>query len=178
MFAFAALTLSALAVAGSYSSDDFERMLPEKYYATLRDAGRAYAGKRFEEAFNLFHRAACAGDKASQAAIGRMYLLGQGVQHSDLTGYAWLVLATERTFPAYQSLVGTLHDAMTSEQMSVATARIAALKQHYGLAATRLSCELVSSTSTASNLKDTLVCTPQKEGSQVLLRRCVDDVPY
>lgn len=177
-FAFVALTLSALVVAGSYSSNDFEHMLPEKYYASMRDAGRAYEGKRFEEAFNLFHRAACAGDKSSQAAVGRMYLLGQGVRHSDLTGYAWLVLATERTFPAYQSLVETLRNAMTSEQMSIATARITALKQLYGLAATRVSCELVASTSTASNLKDTLLCTPQREGSQVLLHRCVDDVPY
>src|SRR5690349_4585551 len=136
IFAAIASMFSFTAMASPYSSDDFERMLPEKFYAIARDAGRAYQDKKFDDAFRLFQRAACAGDKTSQAAIGRMYLLGQGTRHSDLTGYAWLAVATERLFPAYQSLVEKLHDAMTPEQLKLASARVDEIKRYYGLATT------------------------------------------
>lgn len=163
--------------AHTFSSADFERMDLVKYRTVLRDAFNAYTNKRYEDAFHSFQRAACAGDKSAQSAVGRMYLLGQGVQRNDLTGYAWLAVAAEFVFPKYQSIVAQLKAAMNPEQLKLASAREDELKRLYGFAATNMSCEMTSSVTSGSNIKDAIQCMPRAEGSQVLVRRCVDGAP-
>ncbi len=161
--------------AASAASADFEQVLRNDYSMMLHDSKKAYEGKRYEDAFRGFQRTACAGDKESQSAIGRMYLLGQGVTRNDLTGYAWLKVAAETRMRGYQSIVDKLAQAMTPAQRAVADARAATLIGQYGLRATNMSCTLASSRS--GLIKDSVVCTPRSEGVQVLLRRCVADDP-
>lgn len=162
-----------VASAGPYDPAVFERVFPSEYSDTLRNARLAYDAKRYEEAFRLFHRTACAGDKQSQSAIGRMYLLGQGVARDDLTGYAWLKVAAEIIFPGYQKIVQQMEAAMRPEQRRIADAEAARISDLYGLAATSISC--AKNASRGGHIIDEIVCAPRDEGNQLLLRRCADE---
>ena len=159
--------------AAESDSASFERIERSAYRDMLRDAASAYGAGRYDESFAMFRRTACAGDKQSQSALGRMYLLGQGVQRDDLTGYAWLKLAAEFIYPKYQSVVRALEESMTPEQRKIAEGRVAVLKERYSLGATGMSCS--QSASKGGHIIDQIVCTPRYEGRRLLLRRC-DDV--
>lgn len=165
-----ALLSSALAHAASYDSSEFEKVMPSEYANSIRDAASAYGAKRYDEAFTLFQRNACAGDKQSQSALGRMYLLGQGTKRDDLSGYAWLKLAAEFIFPKYQSVVRGLEEAMTPEQRRIGDALFADLSKRYSLGATNMSCNL--SASKGGHIMDQIVCTPQDQGNRLLLKKC------
>jgi len=162
-------TTAFAAVAGDRSV--FERVFPNEYRDILRRAALAYDAKRYDEAFGLFQRGACAGDKQSQSAVGRMYLLGQGVARDDLTGYAWLKVAAEKIFPGYQTIVRELEQAMKPEQRKLADAEAAAKIREYGLAASGMSCQ--THASRGGHIVDEIVCTPRKEADVFLLKRCV-----
>ena len=159
------------AAAAGAPSADFERVFPSAYTDSLRDAKNAYGDKHYDTAFKLFQRAACAGDKESQSALGRMYLLGQGVKREDLVGYAWLKVAAEVGLLGYQSIVGKLEGAMTPAQRKIADRLGATTVGLYGLAATHMSCQGYASR--GGHIIDTIMCTPEIEGNQALLRRCV-----
>ncbi|MEP7043114.1 MAG: hypothetical protein ABI843_08620 [Dokdonella sp.] len=148
----------------------FDHVFASQYTEMLRNAKLAYEHARYDEAFGLFQRAACAGDKESQSAIGRMYLLGQGVPRDDLVGYAWLKVAAEIIFPGYQKIVHQLDDAMRPEQRSIADAEARRHIEQYGLAATNMSCGTAASR--RGHIVDQIVCTPEHDGGQLLLKRC------
>lgn len=169
------LTLWIVALPVSAASADFEAVLPIDYAMMLRNAKKAYEGKRYDEAFRGFQRTACAGDKESQSAMGRMYLLGQGVTRNDISGYAWLKVAAETKMRGYQSIVDKLEQAMTAPQRAVADPLAATLISQYGLRASHMSCNL--SASRGGLIQDGVVCTPRTEGNQFLLRRCVANNP-
>lgn len=165
----------AIAITARAASEDFERVLPGDYRDMLLNARNAYDGKRYDEAFHAFQRTACGGDKQSQSALGRMYLLGQGVARDDLTGYAWLKVAAEVRFRGYQAIVQKIEQAMTPAQHRIADPEAARLVGLYGLRATNMSCNL--SASQGGHIQDNIVCTPRPDGTQLLLRRCVADKP-
>jgi TPR repeat protein len=170
----AALFSMALLSAGSASAadDSFERMLPGAYQSLLHDASAAYDKKDFARAFELNQRTACAGDKTSQAILGRMYILGQGAPRDDVTGYAWVRLAADFSFADFTSLARKLEAAMTPEQRAAGTAKADELRRNYGQAATNMSCH--GESRRGVYLIDSVVCTPESQGGQLLLRRCVD----
>ncbi len=142
----------------------FERVQNDAYFNSLRDAT------------SLNHRAACGGDKTSQAILGRMYLLGQGTERNDLTGYAWIKLAAEFNFADFTSIARKLEGALTPEMREKGNALSDSLRKSYGLAATNMSCHGVSRHGVY--LIDSVVCTPGSAGGGELeLRRCVDDAP-
>lgn len=156
--------------------EGFEVMPQADYVLIARDAGRAYEDKRFDEAFKGFQRSACAGDKQSQSALGRMYLLGQGVERDDLTGYAWLKVAAEVTFPGHRELIDRLDAAMTAEQKKIAAAKAAQLLGLYGRRATRMSCSTY--VPKGSHIPQGVLCLPQAEsGQRVEVKRCIVDAP-
>ncbi len=165
-----AMFSSPLVHAGQMDSEKFERVMPSVYSNTLRDAATAYGAKDYDKSFKLFQRTACAGDKQSQSALGRMYLLGQGTKRDDLTGYAWLKLAAEFIYPKYQTVVRGLEEAMTPEQKGIGDAKFADLNQRYSLGESNMSCNL--SASKGGHIMDQIRCTPKYEGSRMLLRKC------
>jgi TPR repeat protein len=165
-----ALLFSPIIQAGEFDLSKFDRVSPSEYADMLRNAASAYGAGRYDQSFELFRRVACAGDKQSQSALGRMYMLGQGVTRDDLTGYAWLKLAAEVIYPKYQSVVRKLEEAMTPEQRQIADARVARLSDRYSLAGSRMSCAL--SASKGGHIIDRIICTPQREGRRLLLRQC------
>jgi len=154
------------------SSESFERVFPLEYTQMLRNAKIAYEHERYDEAFGLFQRTACAGDKESQSALGRMYLLGQGTTRDDLVGYAWLKVAAEIVFPGYQKIVRQLEDAMTPQQRSIADVEASQRVALYGLAATNMSCGKAASR--RGHIVDQIECIPERDGGQYLLKRCAD----
>ena len=173
---FSASAVCAAAARANADEPNFERVFYSEYTDHLVDAERAYDAKRYDEAFKLFQRAACAGDKQSQSAIGRMYLLGQSVEHDDLTGYAWLKVAAEVQFPGYQSVVHKLEEVMNEEQRKIADQRAGELIGLYGLRPTNMSCKPRASRN--GHIIDMIECSPRREGRLALLRTCVADVPH
>ena len=170
---FAVLIATAAHAADSADDPGFDRVFPSVYVDLLYDSKTAYEAKRYDEAFPLMQKAACAGDKESQWMLGHMYLLGQGVERNDLTGYAWLKVAAEVIFPGYQKIVKSLEGAMTPEQRKQADAGAARKIDLYGLAATNMSCG--THASRGGHIVDEILCTPRIEGQQLLLRRCAEE---
>lgn len=155
--------------------ENFDRVLPSDFRAMLLKAKHAYETKHYDEAFTVFQRTACAGDKESQSALGRMYLMGQGVARDDLTGYAWLKVAAEVRMRGYQGIVDKMEKAMTPEQKRLADAEAAKLIENYSLRATRMSCNLTASQ--GGHIMDGVTCVAQDDGPNLLLKRCVDALP-
>lgn len=171
----ATLALLLLTNCLAHAADDalFERMQGDAYKAMLRDATTIYDRKDYARAFEMNHRAACAGDKTSQAILGRMYLLGQGTEKDAITGYAWIKVAAEFRFGDFTALAKKLEDAMTPEQRAQGSARADALRKDYGMAATNMSCR--GESTHGVYLIDGVGCTPPSGGGgSVLLHRCVD----
>jgi len=153
----------------------FEHVQYDAWYNSLRDAAVAYEHKDYKQAFDLNRHAACAGDKTSQAILGRMYLLGQTPTRDDLTGYAWIKLSAEFSFADFTSLARKLEAALTPEIRDQGNARADALRKQYGLAATNMSCH--GESHHGGYVIDSAVCTPQNAGGgEFRLRRCIDEV--
>lgn len=158
------------------AADDpvYEHVQPGAYTDMLRDASAAYDKQDYDRAFALNRRAACAGDKTSQAILGRMYVLGQGTPRDELTGYAWIKVAAEFSFAEYTSLARKLEAAMEPDRRAQANAKADALRKDYGLAATGMSCH--GESRRGVYLIDSVVCTPPNDGGGTLrLRRCIDE---
>lgn len=149
--------------------------VPSGEYADMqRRATAAYDHKEYERAFALNQRTACAGDKTSQAILGRMYLLGQGTAKDEITGYAWIRFAADFNFGDFTSLARKLEAAMTPEQVAAGKAKVEVLRANYGPAVTNMSCH--GESRRAAYIIDSVVCTPEAAGGgDLLLRRCVDD---
>jgi hypothetical protein len=172
---FSAIAFWMLGTCPVHAMDEanFERMPVDVYADMLREGGVAYDHKDYPRAFELTRRTACAGDKTSQAILGRMYLLGQGVTRDDFTGYAWIKLAAEFKFATYTSLARKLEGALTPEQRAPANARFDELRKLYGTAATNISCH--GESPHGAYIIDAVVCKPESDGGRlVLMRRCVD----
>ena len=146
------------------TKSEFETVFPDHYRDMMLDAAKAYGDKDYDKAFELFHRTACGGDKQSQSAVGRMYVLGQGVQANDLTGYAWLKVAAEVIFPKYQAVVRDMAADMTPAQRTVADAKAQRLIDLYGLAGAKTSCQ--TNASRGGLITDEIICTPTRQGNR------------
>jgi TPR repeat protein len=171
--------LMLLAAGGALAADfdsQFEYVPWGDFSDSLRKAEFAYQDKRFEEAFGLFQRAACAGDKESQAALSRMYFTGKGVERDDLTGYAWLKVAAEVDYPPYRKLLGDLDRAMTPEQRVLGTRLADQMTTNYGRSATRMSCEVYSPT--GSHVAGGVLCAPDHLGRRTAVHKCVADASH
>ncbi len=164
------LTLCPLVHAAEFDLAKFDLVMPSVYSNMIRDASQAYGKEHYDKAFEKFQRLACAGDKQSQSALGRMYMLGQGTKRDDLTGYAWLKLAAEMVYPKYQAVVKQIESAMTPEQTKVAGELVADLSSRYSFSASRMGCTL--SASKGGHIIDQIICTPQNQGNRLLLRKC------
>jgi hypothetical protein len=169
-----ALVLGIGAAAVAPGSVVFDRVQSSVYTEMLHQANLAFDRKDYARAFELNRRAACAGDKTSQAILGQMYLHGQGAPRDDITGYAWIRLAADFGFPNFTSLARKLEAALSPEQRAQGNARADALRASYGPAVTNMSCHAESRH--GAIVIDSVVCSPDSAGGgEVLLRRCIDE---
>jgi len=171
------LMVGGLAANAVNASDDasFDRVIPSVYTELLFDAKTAYQGKRYEEAFPLMTKAACAGDKESQWMLGHMYLLGQGVGRDDLVGYSWLKVAAEFQSSEYRATVKKIEDAINAKQLPEVKADAQKYVTAYGLRATHMSCN--RSASQHGHIMDLITCVPRYDGQLAMLRRCDAEGP-
>ena len=177
--AFAAAMLSAaLATTNRAHAGDapgFDRVFPSVYADLLFNAKTAYEGKRYDEAFPLMQKAACAGDKESQWIVGHMYLLGQGVARDDFTGYAWIKVAAEFNSHEYRSTAETIEKAIGPRQLPAVQTETRRFIDDYGLRGTNMSCNRAASQH--GHIMDRIICTPQSDGQFVMLRQCAAAAP-
>ena len=181
---FTAATLLLIALAfgtGQALAEDspgFDNMTAVTYSDLFTLAVQQHQNGHLQDSFGTFQRLACAGDKASQEQLGLMYLNGEGVKRSTLKGYLWLKVAAEFSLATYHANVTRL-EALFSEQQKKETAPLADdLRGRYGLRATNITCNAESSSTFSSNIKDTAVCSPKRNGSMLMIHRCyADDVP-
>jgi Sel1 repeat-containing protein len=167
----------ALTVANAGAADEaaFDRVFPSVYTDLLFNSKTAFEGKRYDEAFPLMKKAACAGDKESQWMLGHMYLLGQGVTRDDFTGYAWLKVAAEFSSPEYRSTVEKIEHAIDAKQLPSVEAEARKFVDTYGLRATNMSCNRAASQH--GHIMDRIVCTPRYDGQLAMLRQCAAETP-
>ncbi len=161
----------------SNDARNFENMSDTAFYGLTSEADNAYANKQYDLAFPKYQRLACAGDKASQAMLGRMYFSGQGVAQNDFQGYLWFKVASEFDFPMYRATVKKIESVLSAEQLKAFAASAEALHNSYGIRATNMSCKQHSSSTFSSNMKDMVLCIPKIEGSGFMVHRCVDEAP-
>jgi TPR repeat protein len=167
----------ALAAHAADRTDDagFDRVFPSVYADLLFNSKTAYQGKRYDEAFPLMQKAACAGDKESQWMLGHMYLLGEGVARDDFTGYAWIKVAAEFNNAEYRSTVERIEKAIGPKQLPAVQAEARTYIDNYGLRATNMSCNRAASQH--GHIMDRIICTPQDDGQFSMLRRCAAQPP-
>jgi TPR repeat protein len=167
------IALAALAAStAAHALDDFDQMSPDTYSEVLNKGKEAYVKKHYDEAFPLLKQGACAGDKTSQWSLGQMYLLGQGVQVDDATGYSWLSAAAELRPSPYSTALAKIEQSVDPKQLSVLKSQGDALVDKYGMGATRMSCH--QSASRGGHILDHVTCEPDRVGRTVLIHRCLD----
>jgi TPR repeat protein len=169
------LVLAVWATASATDGGLFDRVQAGVYADMQHEATLAYDRKDYARAFELNRRAACAGDRTSQAILGRMYLLGQGTARDDVTGYAWIRFAADFGYRDFTSLARKLEAALPPEQRAQGNALADTLRVRYGPAVTNMSCH--GEARHGVYVIDAVICTPDSDGGQVLLRRCVDEAP-
>lgn len=153
----------------------FEHVFPSVYGDLLRDSKTAYQAKRYDDAFPLMKKAACTGDKESQWMVGHMYLLGQGVARDDLTGYAWIKVASEFNSAEYRDTAEKIEKAIDPKQLPAVKAEAQKFSDAYSIRATHMSCNRAASQH--GHIMDRIVCTPRYDGQLALLKKCVDELP-
>jgi TPR repeat protein len=171
-----ALLFTALAAlvasTAAHALDNFDQ-LPSTTYSDILNKGKEdYVEKRYDDAFPLLKQAACAGDKESQWSLGQMYLLGQGVQRDDVTGYSWLSAAAELQPSPYSTAFAKIEQSVDPKQLSVLKSHGDARVDKYGMSATRMSCH--QSASRGGHVLDRVVCEPDRVGRTRLIHRCLD----
>ena len=169
--AFALISLSSPAEPPSEPA--FESMPRQDYYDLLRKAELATRDKDSTKLAELHKRLACAGNQANQGALASLYLGGQGIGRYDLTGYAWLKLASASGMPRLRQLTEVLENSMTADQRTAADAKVTALQALYGPSATHMTCTKVEAT--GSHMQE-LRCEPERADNtsrSVWLKRCV-----
>jgi hypothetical protein len=170
------LALAQTALAADAPADPgFDSVFPSVYGDLLFNSKTAYQAKKYDEAFPLMKKAACTGDKESQWMLGHMYLLGQGVARDDLTGYAWIKVASEFNNAEYRGTAEKIEKAIDPKQLPAVKAEAQKFVDDYSIRATHMSCNRAASQH--GHIMDRIVCTPRYDGQLALLRQCVDELP-
>lgn len=81
-------------------------------------------------------------------------------------------VATWVPFLTFPDVVAKIEQSLSSEQRAIAEADAKAKIEAYGLRATNMSCN--KGASRGGHILDSIACTPQVEGSSMLLKRCMD----
>jgi hypothetical protein len=172
----AAIALSSIAApARAEEPPGFDSIDPVVYSEMFVDAVHQHQAGHKAESFRKFLRLACGGDKQSQEQVGLMYLAGEGVSPNSAMAYLWLKVAAEFNYGAYRTILKKFDKLLTPQQIKRFGELAGELVAEYGLRATNMTCRAESSATFSSNIKDTVVCSPKRSGSLLLIQRCYED---
>ena len=166
-----ACLLFALGAGGTIARQGFERMRFIDWRLMLKDAHLANSRGDKARAFELYQRAACAGDKNSQFALGTLYLLGEGTAPDGLQAYAWYSVAAESGEPDYRKAVAKVDALIPAQHRAAADSLAGDYLDHYGATATGVHC---AERAEAGTRISRLECTPNVEArtSYVDVKAC------
>jgi len=133
--------LATASVAASALEPGFEKMRFQDWRIMIKEAHLAYERGKFERAFELYTRNACAGDKSSQFALGTMYLMGEGTQPDALRALAWYASAAETKHSDYLKAYEKLDRMIPAEHRATADAMTKKVLAEYGKGPTHVRCE-------------------------------------
>ena len=176
---FACLALLAMpffpASARAEEPPGFDSIDAVTYSEMFVDAVHDHQAGHKAESFRKFLRLACGGDKQSQEQVGLMYLAGEGVSPNSAMAYLWLKTAAEFNYGAYRTILKKFDKLLTPQQIKRFGELADELIAEYGLRATNMTCRAESASTFSSNIKDTVVCSPKRNGSMLLIQRCYAD---
>ena len=109
-------------------------------YKMQYEGRKAYKAKDYDTALVHLTNAAELGMKNSQYLLGLMYLKGQAVKKSNLTGMAWLGVAKESGVKEVVNMHAKLYAAFSEKQREFIDQKTAEFVALYGLEAQGVSC--------------------------------------
>lgn len=68
-----------------------------------------YEAKNYAESFQVYMKAAQAGNWLAQTAVGRMYEAGEGVQQNSTQAVAWYAKAASAGYRVAQAFLGNMY---------------------------------------------------------------------
>lgn len=142
------------------SSSAFAQLSPWKLEKIEKQGVKFHQQRKYKKAYEKLIVSAKQGYKQSQYLLGYMYLKGQHVKTSLLTGFAWLGVASEANIKEWRDTFDTLYASLNDDQRRRVDANVAAFIQQYGLKSQKMHCESVKSSVRARN-KPKIFC--QKE---------------
>ncbi len=110
----------------------FACLLCQLAWADFSDATDAYANKKYEQAFNEFHRLAQLGNKRAQFNLGVMYLNGEFVEQDVFKAFAWGKLSEHSEKPEFSQIRLTLNNKLSAAELAQAQKAYKSIKDAYG----------------------------------------------
>jgi TPR repeat protein len=112
----------------------FEKASKKEHLKSLYILGVIYAlqdggieGKKIR-GFNLLERAAIKGIPPAQDALARCFVAGAGTNSDFVSAYAWAAVAAGNGYKKSQQLLESLHDVLTTDQISIAKSKSEKIK--------------------------------------------------
>ncbi len=105
-----------------------------------------YKEENYEEAFSILSKLAAMGNKEAQGIIGMMFLQGQHVQKSTVSGMGWLGVANESTKAKNKNVrkaYKQVYSQLSSEHQKVIDQTVADYVGKYGIATQNIVCKKV-----------------------------------
>lgn len=116
-----------------------------------------YKQNKFELAYKKLKPLAEIGMKKSQYFLGFLYLKGQFVEQSTITGLAWIGVANETHIKDWQDSYDTIFSLLPETQQQAVVLKKALFIEQYGMLEQRVDCKLIRSPSKTKN-KKVLLC--------------------
>lgn len=146
------LLFSLFISAAAFSADrKVEHKSSIEIEASERAGVRYHKRGDYKKAFELLGESAQWGMKQPQYLLGIMYLKGQYVDQSILTGMAWLGVATEIDIKEWRSTYDQIYSKLNVKQKAHIDDRVAIYIEMYGMKTQHLACSRRSSLESAKN---------------------------
>lgn len=135
----------------------------------LQESGmQHYRDGSYDSAYEELIQSAEAGLKYSQYYLGLMYLKGQGVSKSNLTGMAWLGVAKESKIREIVELYDSVYEKFSKEKRKFIDDKVLEFTSLYGLKAQDVSCKRRK---TARSMRPRVYCVKNTKDIQKFIFR-------
>jgi TPR repeat protein len=137
------LTTLLVLLGSTFAAAEAERAFEEqidRWYEAEADGLRNYDRGDYAKAYDTLAFTAVRGLKRSQYILGFMYLKGQHVDKSILTGMGWLGVASESGDSEWQDLYDSMYEMLAPEHRPTVDAKVQEFIAKYGSDTQGVSC--------------------------------------